>query len=88
MVLLISDGLDADAAAGLDFQMERLSKSCARLLWLNPLLRYAQFEPRAAGVKAMLPHVDEFLPVHNLRSLRQLAEALGRDAGRSRRRLQ
>jgi len=75
LVLLISDGLDADAGEGLGFQMERLSKSCARLAWLNPLLGYARFEPRAAGVRAMLPHVDDFLPVHNLQSIRQLAKA-------------
>ena len=54
MVLLISDGLDADAGEGVAFEMERLSKSCARLAWLNPLLGYARFEPRAAGVRAML----------------------------------
>ena len=76
VVLLISDGLDADAAAGLSFEMERLAKSCARLIWLNPLLRYAGFEARPAGIRAMLPHVDEFLPVHNLQSLRELAAAL------------
>ena len=76
VVLLISDGLDADAGEGLEFQMERLSKSCARLVWLNPLLRYEKFEPRPAGVRAMLPHVDDFLPVHNLQSLTQLASAL------------
>jgi uncharacterized protein len=75
VVLLISDGLDADAAAGLDFEMERLAKSCARLIWLNPLLRYAGFEARPAGIRAMLPHVDEFLPVHNLQSLTELASA-------------
>ena len=76
LVLLISDGLDADAGEGLEFEMERLSKSCARLLWLNPLLSYPQFEPRAAGVKAMLPHVDDFLPAHNLNSLEDLPRAL------------
>ena len=76
VVLLISDGLDADAAAGLDFEMERLAKSCARLIWLNPLLRYAGFEARPAGIRAMLPHVDEFLPVHSLQSLTELAAAL------------
>jgi uncharacterized protein with von Willebrand factor type A (vWA) domain len=53
--------LDADAGAGLDFEMERLAKSCARLIWLNPLLRYAGFEARPAGIRAMLPHVDDFL---------------------------
>ena len=77
VVLLISDGLDADAGDGVAFEMERLSKSCSRLAWLNPLLGYARFEPRAAGVRAMLPHVDDFLPVHNLQSLRQLGQALG-----------
>jgi uncharacterized protein with von Willebrand factor type A (vWA) domain len=76
VVLLISDGLDADSGEGLAFQMERLSKSCARLVWLNPLLRYEKFEPRPAGVRAMLPHVDDFLPVHNLQSLGQLGAAL------------
>ncbi|HEX5130725.1 MAG TPA: VWA domain-containing protein, partial [Usitatibacter sp.] len=77
VVLLISDGLDADAGEGVGFEMERLSKSCSRLVWLNPLLGYARFEPRAAGVRAMLPHVDDFLPVHNLQSLRQLGRAFG-----------
>jgi uncharacterized protein with von Willebrand factor type A (vWA) domain len=76
VVLLISDGLDADAGEGLGFQMERLSKSCARLVWLNPLLRYDRFEARPAGIRAMLPHVDDFLPVHNLQSLGQLAASL------------
>ena len=76
VVLLISDGLDADAGEGLGFQMERLSKSCARLVWLNPLLRYEKFEAKPAGIRAMRPHVDDFLPVHNLRSLQQLGAAL------------
>jgi uncharacterized protein len=75
IVLLITDGLDADAAEGVESEMERLAKSCRRLLWLNPLLRYAGFEPRAAGIRAMLPYVDAFLPVHNLESLMQLARA-------------
>ncbi len=76
-VLLVSDGLEVGASAALDFEMERLHKSCHRLLWLNPLLRYSRFEPRAAGIRAMLPHVDAFLPVHNLESLEQLVRALG-----------
>jgi uncharacterized protein with von Willebrand factor type A (vWA) domain len=77
VVLMISDGLDAEAGDGLAAQMERLAKSCRRLMWLNPLLRYSGFEPRPAGIRAMLPHVDDFLPVHNLESLMQLAEAIG-----------
>jgi uncharacterized protein len=76
VVLLISDGLDADAGEGLAFQAERLAKSCARLVWLNPLLRYAGFEARPAGIRALLPHVDDFLPVHNMETLTHLAHAL------------
>jgi uncharacterized protein len=76
VVLLISDGLDADAGEGLAFEAERLAKSCARLVWLNPLLRYAGFEARPAGIRALLPHVDDFLPVHNVETLTDLAHAL------------
>ena len=56
--------------------MQRLHKSCRQLIWLNPLLRYDKFEARPAGVRAMLPHVDRFLPVHNLKSLIDLSRAL------------
>ena len=74
-MLLISDGLDAEAGEGLAFEIERLHKSCARLVWLNPLLRYAGFEARPAGIRALLPYVDDFLPVHNLEaSLTDLAQ--------------
>lgn len=75
-VLLVSDGLDAQAGEGVGPAMERLARSCIRLTWLNPLLRFDRFEPRAAGIRAMLPHVDDLLPVHNLESLAGLAEAL------------
>ena len=77
-VLLVSDGLDREAGEGLGEEMERLAKSCHRLVWLNPLLRYEKFEARPAGVRAMLPHVDLFLPVHNLKSLVDLAKTLSR----------
>jgi uncharacterized protein with von Willebrand factor type A (vWA) domain len=76
VVLLITDGLDRDAGEGLAAEMERLHRSCRRLVWLNPLLGFAGFEPRAAGIRAILPHVDEHRPVHNLASLEQLAGAL------------
>jgi hypothetical protein len=76
VVLLISDGLDRDAGAGLSEAMDRLHKSCRRLIWLNPLLRYEGFEPVAAGVRLMLPHVDAFLPAHNIESLTDLAKVL------------
>ena len=75
-MLLISDGLDAEAGEGLAFEVERLAKSCARLIWLNPLLRYAGFEARPAGIRAILPYVDDFLPVHNIASLRDISAAL------------
>jgi uncharacterized protein with von Willebrand factor type A (vWA) domain len=64
--------------------MDRLHKSCRRLLWLNPLLRFTRFEPRAAGIRTMLPHVDGFLPVHNLDSLDQLVQVLAGGAVRPR----
>jgi len=57
-------------------EMDRLHRSCRTLIWLNPLLRYERFEPKAAGIRAMLPHVDELRPVHNLASLEELCEAL------------
>jgi uncharacterized protein len=76
VVLLITDGLDREGAAGLAEEMERLHKSCSRLIWLNPLLRYGAYEPKSQGNKAMLPHVDEFRPVHNLESLAGLVAAL------------
>lgn len=75
-VLLLTDGLERGDLDMLSSQMERLAKSCRRLIWLNPLLRYAEFEPRALGVQAMLPFVDEHVPVHNLESLEQLASGL------------
>jgi len=81
-VLLVSDGLDREAGEGLSEEMERLSKSCRSLVWLNPLLRYEKFEARPAGVRAMLPHVDLFLPVHNLKSLVDLAKAINRPTKR------
>jgi uncharacterized protein with von Willebrand factor type A (vWA) domain len=81
-VLLVSDGLDREAGEGLGEEMERLSKSCRFLVWLNPLLRYDKFEAKPAGVRAMLPHVDLFLPVHNLKSLVDLAHTLRRPPAR------
>jgi uncharacterized protein len=76
LVLLITDGLDRDAGTGLAHEMDRLHRSCRRLIWLNPLLRYEGFEPRSLGMRAMMPYVDEFRPVHNLESLETLIEVL------------
>lgn len=83
IVLLITDGLDRDAGAGLNKEMERLHKSCRRLIWLNPLLRYDQFEPKSVGIRAIMPHVDEFRTAHNLASLSDVVAALNeKGAGR------
>ena len=80
VVLLVTDGLDRAGAEGLPQAMERLHKSCRRLIWLNPLLRWDGFEPKSQGIRAMLPHVDEFRPVHNLASLRALITSLSQPA--------
>lgn len=76
VVVLITDGLDRDVGEGLAREMERLHKSCRRLVWLNPLLRYDAFEPRAKGMQAILPHVDEFRSAHNVQSLIELSDVL------------
>jgi uncharacterized protein with von Willebrand factor type A (vWA) domain len=78
-VLLITDGLERDDVAGLSAEMERLHKSCRRLVWLNPLLRFEGFEAKARGVRAMLPHVDEFRAVHTLNALSDLCASLSAD---------
>ena len=76
VVLLITDGLERDADDTLSFEMDRLHRSCRRLIWLNPLLRFDGFEARAKGVRIMLPHVDELRPIHNLDSMTGLVRAL------------
>ena len=82
VVLMITDGLDRDAGTGLAHEMDRLHRSCRKLIWLNPLLRYEGFEPRSLGMKAMLPYVDEFRPVHNLESLETLIGVISAAAQR------
>jgi uncharacterized protein with von Willebrand factor type A (vWA) domain len=76
VVLLITDGLERDPDDTLSFEMDRLHRSCRRLVWLNPLLRFEDFEARAKGVRTMLPHVDELRPIHNLESMTELVRAL------------
>ncbi|NLO80365.1 MAG: VWA domain-containing protein [Xanthomonadaceae bacterium] len=80
VILLMTDGLDRDNGAGIEREVRRLRRQARRLIWLNPLLRYQGFEARAAGIRALLPHVDDFRPMHNLRSLEQLAAALAGQA--------
>ncbi|HMP42736.1 MAG TPA: VWA domain-containing protein [Roseiflexaceae bacterium] len=76
VVLLISDGWDRGEPEILSREMSRLQRSCHRLIWLNPLLGSASYQPLTRGMQAALPHVDDFLPVHNLVSLEQLGKRL------------
>jgi uncharacterized protein with von Willebrand factor type A (vWA) domain len=85
-VILITDGLEREekGEAGIDLsaEMDRLHRSCRRLIWLNPLLRYEGFSARARGVRLMLPHVDEFRPGHSLEAIGDLVGALSEGGGR------
>ena len=78
VVLLISDGWDRGTPELLSKEIALLQRSCYRLIWLNPLLGSPQYEPLARGMQAALPHIDDFLPVHNLASLEDLARRLER----------
>jgi uncharacterized protein with von Willebrand factor type A (vWA) domain len=78
VVMIISDGWDRGDPQLLAREMERLQRSCHRLIWLNPLLGSASYQPLTLGIQAALPYVDDFLPVHNLVSLEQLGEQLSR----------
>jgi uncharacterized protein with von Willebrand factor type A (vWA) domain len=83
VVILLSDGLERDSKADLEFQMRRLHRSASSLVWLNPMLRYEAFEPKASGIRKMLPHVDQFLPAHNIDSLGRLRQLLQKDSRRA-----
>jgi uncharacterized protein with von Willebrand factor type A (vWA) domain len=87
-VVLLSDGFERDSDNVLEFEMQRLQRSCRELIWMNPMLRYEKFEARASGIRAMLPHVDRFVPAHNLESISELGRLLAadRDAGSLRKR--
>ncbi|WP_170412730.1 vWA domain-containing protein [Ruegeria atlantica] len=78
VVLLISDGLDRGDPEALGNEMERLHLSARRLIWLNPLLRWDGFAPKAQGVAAMLPHVDSFRAGHSIASLEDLAVVISK----------
>ncbi len=76
IVLLISDGWDRGDPTLVGEEMARLQRMCHRLIWLNPLLGRPGYEPLTRGLQAALPHVDDFLSVHNLYSLEQLGDVL------------
>jgi uncharacterized protein with von Willebrand factor type A (vWA) domain len=75
-VVVISDGWDRGDPVQLGQEMAKLQRSCRRLIWLNPLLGAPGYQPLTQGIRAALPYVDHFLPVHNLKSLEALAELL------------
>lgn len=83
VVLLISDGLDREGAVGLEKEIARLQRSCRRLIWLNPLLRYDAYEPLSQGASVLIKHVDDFRPIHNLNSMRDLTMVLSADRPRA-----
>ncbi len=78
VVLLITDGLDRDDPEALGRQMQRLHLSAQRLIWINPLLRWDEFAPKARGISAMLPHVDSFRAGHSIASLEELAGVISK----------
>jgi uncharacterized protein with von Willebrand factor type A (vWA) domain len=79
IVLLFTDGLERDGTDELQREIDRLHRSCRKLVWLNPLLRFDGFEAKASGIRAILPHVDEFRPIHNLKSMEALVQALSKE---------
>jgi uncharacterized protein with von Willebrand factor type A (vWA) domain len=81
VVLMFTDGLERDPDERLGFEIDRLHRSCRRLVWLNPLLRFSGFEAKARGIRVMLPHADELRPIHNLESMRELCRALSGPGG-------
>jgi uncharacterized protein len=83
IVLLITDGLERDPDDRLAFEIDRLHRSCRRLIWLNPLLRFSGFEAKAKGIRTIVPHVDELRPIHNLESIADLVRALSATGGRA-----
>ena len=76
VVMVISDCWDRGDISLFEREVARLSRSCYRLIWLNPLLGYENYEPLTRGIKAAMPYIDDFLPVHNLESLEQIGEVL------------
>jgi uncharacterized protein len=80
-LVLLTDGLDRDDAGELTRQARRMRGLARRIVWLNPLLRFEGFEPKASGIRALLPYVDDFVPAHNLQSLADLSTLLAQAAG-------
>jgi uncharacterized protein with von Willebrand factor type A (vWA) domain len=84
VVIIISDGWDRGDIDTLDQEIQRLRRSVSRLIWLNPLIGHPGYQPLVRGIQTILPHVDDFLPLHNLQSLEDLVRRLGRSSFHSR----
>jgi len=78
VVIVISDGCETGDIEPLGREVQALQRSCYRLIWLNPRLGQRRYEPKVRGMAAVLPYVDDFLPIHNFESLRQLRDHLAR----------
>jgi len=78
VVIVISDGCETGDIQQLRREVQALQRSCYRLIWLNPRLGQHRYEPKVRGMAAVLPYVDDFLPIHNFESLRQLRDHLAR----------
>ena len=79
IIFLITDGLDRDHSTDLFNQMERLQKSCYKLVWLNPLLRFTDFLPKSISIKRILLNVDAFLPIHSIESMQNLTSLISKN---------
>ena len=79
IIFLITDGLDRDHSTDLFNQMERLQKSCYKLVWLNPLLRFKDFLPKSISIKRILLNVDAFLPIHSIESMQNLTSLISKN---------
>ncbi|MCP5082515.1 MAG: VWA domain-containing protein, partial [Alphaproteobacteria bacterium] len=84
VVLLITDGLERGNTSLLETEAPRLARSCRRLIWLNPLLRFEAFAPEAAGIRTLLPVVDSFHACHSLDSLADFGRAFASDGDKRR----
>ena len=73
IALIVSDGWERGDVSILEREMRYLQHRCHRLIWLNPLSGRVGYQPEVGGIKAALPYIDDFLPIHNLQSLEELA---------------
>lgn len=76
VVIIVSDGWERGDAGRLARELGLIRARCHRIIWLNPLLGRAGYEPVAAGMAAALPHIDDFLPLDNLQSVTSLSRHL------------